>query len=132
MSARCRPSPRRHRRRNSVKPVEAARPLLVNGIEDVISRPDLADRSIFLTLAPIGKQERRSEGDLWHEFASVQPRILAGLLDAAAPMRAEPLQHLNARVRGDLARDPVLLDLLALLDVAAVLDLWRLAGNADL
>jgi len=33
---------------------QAARPLLVNGIEDVISRPDLADRSIFLTLAPRG------------------------------------------------------------------------------
>jgi hypothetical protein len=33
---------------------QATRPLLVNGIEDVISRPDLADRSIFLTLAPRG------------------------------------------------------------------------------
>jgi hypothetical protein len=63
---------------------QAARPLLVNGIEDVISRPDLADRSIFLTLAPIGKQERRSEGELWHEFAIAQPRILAGLFDATA------------------------------------------------
>jgi hypothetical protein len=30
---------------------QAARPLLVNGIEDVISRGDLADRGIFLTLA---------------------------------------------------------------------------------
>jgi hypothetical protein len=29
---------------------QAARPLLVNGIEDVITRPDLADRSIFVTL----------------------------------------------------------------------------------
>src|SRR6516162_8250631 len=28
----------------------AARPILFNGIEDVISRPDLADRAIFLTL----------------------------------------------------------------------------------
>jgi hypothetical protein len=44
----------------------------------------LADRSIFLTLAPIGKQERRSEGELWHEFAIAQPRILAGLFDATA------------------------------------------------
>jgi hypothetical protein len=29
---------------------EAARPMLLNGIEDVISRPDLADRAIMLTL----------------------------------------------------------------------------------
>jgi hypothetical protein len=33
---------------------QAARPLLVNGIEDVISRADLADRGIFLTLAGVG------------------------------------------------------------------------------
>jgi hypothetical protein len=29
---------------------EAARPILLNGIEDVIGRPDLGDRAIFLTL----------------------------------------------------------------------------------
>ena len=39
---------------------QAARPLLVNGIEDIISRADLADRGVFLTLAPIGEQQRRS------------------------------------------------------------------------
>src|SRR2546430_14031772 len=32
---------------------EAARPILLNGIEEVISRPDLGDRAIFLTLAAI-------------------------------------------------------------------------------
>jgi hypothetical protein len=32
---------------------QAVRPILLNGIEDVISRPDLADRAIFLTLPPI-------------------------------------------------------------------------------
>src|SRR5262245_44905566 len=30
---------------------EAARPILLNGIEEVVSRPDLGDRAIFLTLA---------------------------------------------------------------------------------
>jgi hypothetical protein len=33
---------------------EAARPILLNGIEEVISRPDLGDRAISLTLPPIG------------------------------------------------------------------------------
>jgi hypothetical protein len=33
---------------------KAARPTILNGIEDVIGRPDLADRAIFLTLDPIG------------------------------------------------------------------------------
>jgi hypothetical protein len=32
---------------------EAARPILLNGIEEIISRPDLGDRAIFLNLAPI-------------------------------------------------------------------------------
>ena len=62
---------------------QAARPLLFNGIEDVISRPDLADRGIFLTLAPIGEQQRRSETELWREFEIARPRILGALLDAA-------------------------------------------------
>jgi len=29
---------------------QAARPAILNGIEDVVTRPDLADRAIFLTL----------------------------------------------------------------------------------
>jgi hypothetical protein len=36
-----------------------ARPILLNGIEDVISRPDLAERALFLTLPP---SARRSSG----------------------------------------------------------------------
>src|SRR6266478_3582883 len=62
---------------------QAARPLLINGIEDVISRADLADRGIFLTLAPIDEQHRRSEAELWREFALARSAILGALLDAA-------------------------------------------------
>jgi hypothetical protein len=63
---------------------QAARPILINGIEDVISRPDLADRAIFLTLPPIAERQRRSEAELWREFEMARPRILGALLDAAA------------------------------------------------
>src|SRR5262245_54877013 len=61
---------------------EAARPILLNGIEDVISRPDLGDRAIFLTLAPIGEAQRRPENELWREFEIARPRMLGALLDA--------------------------------------------------
>ena len=54
----------------------------MNGIEDVISRPDLGDRAIFLTLAPIVEADRRSEAELWREFEVARPRILGALLDA--------------------------------------------------
>jgi hypothetical protein len=47
---------------------EAARPILINGIEEVIGRPDLGDRAIFLTLEPIGETQRRSENELWRAF----------------------------------------------------------------
>jgi hypothetical protein len=47
---------------------KAARPIVLNGIENVIGRADLADRAIFLTLAPIGEEQRRSERDLWRGF----------------------------------------------------------------
>jgi hypothetical protein len=61
---------------------EAARPILLNGIEEVVSRPDLGDRAIFLTLTPIGEQQRRPETELWREFEIARPRILGALLDA--------------------------------------------------
>ena len=61
---------------------QAARPILLNGIEDVISRPDLGDRAIFLTLTPIGEAQRRPEAELWREFEIARPRILGALLDA--------------------------------------------------
>jgi hypothetical protein len=63
---------------------EAARPILLNGIEDVICRADLADRAIFLTLAPLAEEQRRSETELWREFELARPRILGALLDALA------------------------------------------------
>jgi hypothetical protein len=54
-----------------------------SGIEDVIGRPDLADRAIFLTLGLIREEQRRSESELWREFELARPAILGALLDAA-------------------------------------------------
>jgi hypothetical protein len=63
---------------------QAARPILINGIEDVISRPDLGDRAIFLTLPPIAEGQRRPEQPFWRDFEIARPVILGSLLDAAA------------------------------------------------
>src|SRR5262249_9820440 len=51
----------------------AARPIILNGIEDIITRPDLADRAILLTLAPIAERQRRPEHTLWQEFELARP-----------------------------------------------------------
>jgi hypothetical protein len=37
--------------------------VILNGIEEVVNRPDLADRAIFLTLEPIPDDKRRLEGN---------------------------------------------------------------------
>jgi hypothetical protein len=84
---------------------KAARPTVLNGIEDIIGRPDLADRAIFLTLGPIGEEQRRSETELWREFELARPAILGALLDAAAHgLRAVGSVHLDRLPRlADLA-----------------------------
>ncbi len=61
----------------------AARPVVLNGIEEVITRPDLGDRAIFITLSPISETQRRPEQAIWREFELARPQILGALLDAA-------------------------------------------------
>jgi hypothetical protein len=63
---------------------DATRPVILNGIEDIVTRPDLADRAIFLTLEPIPEERRRPEGELWTAFETERPRILGALLNAVS------------------------------------------------
>jgi hypothetical protein len=63
---------------------QAARPIILNGIEDIVARPDLADRAIFLTLEPIPEERRQAEAQLWAAFETERPRILGVLLNAVA------------------------------------------------
>src|SRR5215831_12816193 len=58
------------------------RPILLNGIDDVAARPDLADRSIVQTLAAISDERRKLETELWADFERKRPRILGALLTA--------------------------------------------------
>jgi hypothetical protein len=75
---------------------EAACPAILNGIEDVITRPDLADRAIFLTLPHVHDMRRRPEKEIWQEFELEQPRILGALLEAASHgLRMLPEVQLN-------------------------------------
>ena len=61
---------------------DAARPVILNGIEEIVTRPDLADRAVFLTLEPIPEKNRRPEAELWAAFEAEHPRLLGVLLDA--------------------------------------------------
>ena len=58
----------------------AQRPTVLNGIEDFIDRPDLADRAVFLTLEPIPENKRKADQALKDDFDRARPQILASLL----------------------------------------------------
>lgn len=59
--------------------VAIQRPVVLNGIEELAMRPDLAERAVHITLGRI--TNRRSEAELWRAFAADAPFILGGLLD---------------------------------------------------
>jgi hypothetical protein len=63
---------------------EGMKPVILNGITDVATRPDLLDRALIVTLPPIPDEERRPEAELWREFEQARPAILASLFDAVS------------------------------------------------
>jgi hypothetical protein len=64
--------------------LDAQRPILLNGIEELTSRPDLLDRAIVLTLPTLGEGERLAEGEVWARYDRMRPAILGAILDATA------------------------------------------------
>lgn len=58
------------------------RPIIMTSIEDVLTRGDLADRSISITLPTIPDSARRTEADLDSELDRIRPGVLGALLDA--------------------------------------------------
>ena len=86
--------------------IDVTRTSLLNGIEDFVARPDLADRCIFIHLTPIADDERRDEAELNAGFEAARPAILGALLDAVTHgLREWPRTRLKAKPRmADFAR----------------------------
>jgi hypothetical protein len=64
--------------------LDALRPIIINGIEDFVTRGDLSERCLFLHLPAIAEKQRRVEAVFWSEFEALYPSILGALLDAVA------------------------------------------------
>ncbi len=62
----------------------AARPVLLNGIEEVTKRADLLDRALLVNLHAIPAEQRRTESELWERFDRAWPALFGALLDALA------------------------------------------------
>jgi hypothetical protein len=64
--------------------VEAMRPIIITGITSVVTRGDLQDRTIAITLPAIPDDRRRPEADLWAAYDRIRPQVLGAVLDAVS------------------------------------------------
>src|SRR5262245_23625271 len=60
------------------------RPIILNGIDDIATRPALADRSIAQSPAAISDETAKLQRGLCAEFERKRPRILGALLTAVS------------------------------------------------
>ena len=93
--------------------LRAMRPVMVNGISNVISRADLADRTISIILQPI-TNGRRTKEEISAAFETARPGIFGALLDALG----RGLRQLPNVEETELAR-------------MADFDLWEGPANPD-
>lgn len=85
---------------------DAMRPVILNGIEDVATRPDLLDRCVIFALKPISEEQRKEERTLDAAFDQAKPRILGAFLDgvSTALRRSESIVIKRKPRMADFAR----------------------------
>ena len=64
--------------------MERQRPVIINGINDFVQRPDVLDRSVCLHLRAITGSRLACEEDFWSDFLADYPRIFGAILDVLA------------------------------------------------
>jgi len=64
--------------------LDAQRPVILNGIDSLTERSDLADRALIFNLPQIPKGTRQSEKKFFAAFDKVRPKILGALLEAVS------------------------------------------------
>ncbi|HXP87806.1 MAG TPA: DUF3854 domain-containing protein [Bryobacteraceae bacterium] len=63
---------------------QAARPMILNGIDHLAERPDLAERALLLSLPAIEEDQRRDEAQIDADFERELPLIFGALLTAVS------------------------------------------------
>ncbi|MFT3838952.1 MAG: hypothetical protein QM723_18375 [Myxococcaceae bacterium] len=75
------------------------RPVIINGIDEIATRGDFADRALRINMPRIPDSERRDEDALTTAFEKARPRILGALCDAVSGALRE-LSATRLRLRG--------------------------------
>ncbi len=86
--------------------ISVASPVVLNGIESLVTRGDLTQRTIRLDVLPMADEDRLEEVELWGRFQTDHPAILGSLLDTlSVAMREHPAVTLERLPRmADFAR----------------------------
>lgn len=73
------------------------RPVILNGIDFIARRPDLADRALIINLSPISNRDRLTESEILNLMEQIIPKIFGALLDALSiALRNYETVHLNS------------------------------------
>src|SRR6266480_818224 len=91
----------------------AACPVILNGIASVVTRPDLAERALFIMLEPIPEDQRLPEEQLWAEFARMAMARETAFWEAGTFEKAYG-DNLDEAVQAGVEADPVATALCAL------------------
>lgn len=76
--------------------LQAMRPAILNGITDLITRADLAERTVLVELKRINPEQRKTEQELEARFTQLHPSLLGALLTAlATALRNLPTTHIE-------------------------------------
>jgi len=91
------------------------RSIIANGITNIITRNDFADRSIIINLSPIPDENRTPEKEIWQAWEHERAGILGGLCDAVSTalgnldkVELPPLPRMADFVRWVVAAEPAL------------------------
>jgi hypothetical protein len=84
---------------NDMAAFHAKRPVILKGINDLVTRGDLADRAIVIHLERIDPRQARSEDEIWAAVENAHPAVLAGLLEIVA-VGLQRMPHTQSPVQG--------------------------------
>jgi len=77
-------SVRKHYSGREMERFDAARPVMFTTIEEIITRGDLAQRTLYINLPAIEEEDRLPEDEFWPVFHEMRPRVLGALLTAVS------------------------------------------------
>jgi hypothetical protein len=80
------------------------RPVILNGIEDVATRPDLAERVLQIELETIPEHRRITERELSQKLEAARPKVFSALLDGLVCACASFRSWRSSRYRAWLTR----------------------------